>query len=286
MAPLDSARPLLVAAILGASLVTASGCGSASTEADSTSAGAAAVGLKREAGERERAGYFKRLRDAVLRGAARDFALGSGIGGPAFESCVRGLMREALDRPTIIRLVLVYRRPHGQQFAAQALNGLAAPLAASCGHRTYVPELVEASRGLRAGRPTGAAVRTLGVTYGPYLGVRCWQADHIGCETVGIDVVFSAAATRVVAMIGDRRLRLHTPGMHSGAPYRDWVGTLTAAGMSRPASPLHVRGYGRGDGIWAGNPPVYVPVELRVRFADGRSAAALFPAVFLSPGWG
>jgi hypothetical protein len=64
---------------------------------------------------------------------------------------VRRLLRQALDRATIRELVRIYRTPDGQPYAAQALNGLAAPLAARCGHRTYVPELVEASRGLRKG---------------------------------------------------------------------------------------------------------------------------------------
>lgn len=111
-----------------------SGCGTAAGPAPASGAG------------------FGRLRDAVVRGAGRDFAEGTGIGGPAFEACVRRLLREALDRGTIRRLVRIYRMPDGQPHAAQALNGLAAPLAARCGHRTYVPELVEASRGLRGGR--------------------------------------------------------------------------------------------------------------------------------------
>jgi hypothetical protein len=126
----------------------------------------------------------------------------------------------------------------------------------------------------------------LGVAYGPYLGVRCRRADHIGCDRVGIDVVFSAAVARVVAVVGNHRLRLNTPGMHNGVRYRDWVGTFTNAGMDRPGSPFHVRGYGRADSVWAGSPPVYVPVELRVAYAGGRSTSALFPGIFLSPGWG
>jgi hypothetical protein len=226
------------------------------------------------------------LREAVLRGAARDFAEGTGIGGRAFETCVLGRLRTALDRPTLDRLVQVYRRPGGQPFAAQALNQLAAPLAARCGHRTYVPELVEASRGLRGASAAGPGAKRLGVTYGPYLGVRCRRANHVGCDRVGIDVVLAAPASSVTAVVAHRRLRLRTPGLHSGARYRDWVGTFERAGLQRASSPFHVDGYGPAQAIWAGSPAVYVPLRLQVAFRDSRRAGAKFPAVFLSPGWG
>lgn len=144
----------------------------------------------------------------------------------------------------------------------------------------------EASRGLREGKPTGAPARALGVTYGPYLGVRCRRADHIGCDRVGIDIVLSDPAIRAEAVVAGRRLRLRTPGFHSGVRFRDWVGTVQNAGMRRPDSPFRVRGHGRGHRLWAGSPPLYVPVELRVRLVGGRQEAALFPRVFVSPGWG
>jgi hypothetical protein len=285
MARPRSASSLLVAAILGVALMSVSACGSASTEADSAAAGSTNV-EKQALSDYERSGYFERIRDAVLQVAAMDFAQGTGIGGPAYESCVRRLLREALDRPTITTLVQVYRRPGGQQFAAQALNALSSPLGAMCGHRSYVPELVDASRGLREGKPTGAAVRTLGVTYGPFLGVRCRRADHIGCDRVGVDVVLATAATGAVALVGDRRARLRTPGVHNAVRHHDWVGTFSNAGMDRRGSPFHIRGNRRAGAVWAGSPPVYLPIELRVRFADGHSASALFPRVFVSPGWG
>jgi hypothetical protein len=277
-----SIRDVLTCALLGAIVLAATACGSTPSHTG-MSADTATGGRSTGAGG---PAYFERVREAVLRGAVRDFAQGTGIGGPAYGSCVRRLLGRALDRPTIMRLVAVYRRPGGQQFAAQALNRLASPLGASCGHRWYVPELVEASRGLREGRLTGAAVAKLGVVYGPFLGDRCGRADHVGCGRVGIDVVLKSSAGRVVAVMGGRRLRLHTPGMHSGVRYHDWVGTLANAGMDRPTSPFYVNGYGRSGEVWAGSPPVYVPVQLRVWFADGRRESALFPRVFLSPGWG
>jgi hypothetical protein len=274
-----SIRRVLVWALVGIAALPATGCGSTAGRAGTS---AAVAGRPAEAGS---SAHFARVREAVLRGAAQDFAQGTGIGGPAYESCVLGGLRAVLDPPTITELVAVYRRTGGQQFAAQALNQLASRLGARCGHRWYVPELVEASRGLRDARLTGGAVAKLGVSYGPILAVHCRRADHVGCDRVGLDVVFRSAAARVTAVVGNRRLRLHTPGMHGGARHRDWAGTLAGAGLGRRASPLHVNGYGRGDEVWAGSPPVYVPIELRVRFADGRRESALFPRVFLSPQW-
>lgn len=229
---------------------------------------------------------FAGVRAAVVHGAARDFAVGTGVGGPRYEACVLGRLRAALDRPTLVRLVQVYRRPGGQQFAAQALNDLALPLGARCGHRFYVPELVEASRGLAKGRLAGAAVRQLGVAYGPFLGVRCRRANRIGCDRVGIDVVLRRPASRVVAAVGARRLPLRTPGMHSGVVRHDWVGTFSHAGIGRPGSPFQPADGRRVRAFWAGYPPIYVTVGLRVRYADGQRAAAVFPRVFLSSGWG
>jgi hypothetical protein len=222
--------------------------------------------------ERRRA-YLDRVRDAVIHGATVDFALGTGVGGPSFEACVKAGMREALGAPTIGNLVVVYRRPHGTAYAAQALNALAAPLAASCGHRYWVPELVEAARGLRSAAPIGAAIEKLGVTYGSYLGMRCRHVGYGRCGRFGIDVVFGHAATRVVATVGPQTIRLRTPGRHNGVEYRDWVGTFTHADL--PPRRRH-----RDQDL------VYVGVELRVHFADGRRARALFPHVLVSSGWG
>jgi hypothetical protein len=275
-----------ISALLGLAAVSLFACGSATRNSTSMPTRPTAIALDPRVGDQGLSTPFERVRGAVLKGAAKDFAQGTGIGGPVFESCFRGLLGKALDQPTIARLVQVYRRRDGQQFAAQALNAIASPLGAKCGRRSYVPELVEASRGLRGGKPAELGVRRLGVTYGPYLGVRCHRTGRLGCDRVGIDVVFSTAVTSVTAVVGARRLRLRTPGMHSGIRYRDWVGTFTRAGMGRPESPFHVRSYGRGHTMWTGSPPTYVPVELQVVFADGRTAKALFPSVFLSPGWG
>src|ERR1700761_2371922 len=106
-----------------------------------------------------RAAYFAQVRAAVVRGAARDFAAGTGIGGPDFAACVEHQLREALDSPTITDLAAVYRRPGGPGYAAQTLNAIASPLAAKCGHCTWVPELVDGARRLSFTRPNGAAGR-------------------------------------------------------------------------------------------------------------------------------
>jgi hypothetical protein len=230
--------------------------------------------LERLSSHERRVAYLGRVRRAVVRGAAADFAHGTGIGGRPFEECVKSLLGEALDGPRIGDLVAVYRRPAGTAYAAQALNALTAPLAASCGHRSWVPELVEAARGLRSAAPIGAAIEKLGVTYGPYLGKRCRHTGYRGCELIGIDIVFGHAATRVVAIAGDQQISLRTHGKHNGIRYRDWVGNFTHAGLSR-REPDHLA-----------TDLVYVGVEVRVHFADGRSAQALFPHVLVSSGWG
>lgn len=257
---LRSNVPFLV--VCGAALLALlAGCGATGSE-EATATGA------------HRGAELERVRDAVLRGAKADFALGTGIGGPSFEACVAGRLRKALDAPTIADLVAVYRGPYGTAYAAQALNALAAPLAARCGHRSWVPELIEAARGLRSAHPFGAAVEKLGVTYGPYLGMRCRNVGYGRCARVGIDVVFRAAAKRVEATIGDAQtIRLRTPGQHNRVAGHDWVGTFT-----RPELPP--RHHHQDQAL------VYVPIELRVEFAGGRRAHARFPHVLVSSGWG
>jgi hypothetical protein len=226
----------------------------------------------RAAGTQEHGVYLERVREAVVHGAATDFAQGTGIGGPSFEACVKAKLRGALNRPTIARLVAVYRRPYGTAHAAQALNALTAPLAARCGHRTWVPELVGAAQGLRSAAPDGAAIAKLGMTYGPYLGRRCHRPGPRNCGTIGIDVVFGHAATRVEAIAGSRTIRLRTPGQSNGIRFRDWIGTFTDADFGRIGK--------RHQGNVA-----YTAVELRVVFADGHRARALLPDVLVSPGW-
>jgi hypothetical protein len=116
--------------------------------------------------------------------------------------------------------------------------------------------------------------RPVGVTYGPYLGKRCRHTGYRDCELIGIDIVLGHAATSVVAIAGDQKISLRTPGKHNGIPYRDWVGNFTHAGLARRRSDRRA-----GDLI-------YVGVEVRVRFADGRRDHAFFPRVLVSSGWG
>jgi hypothetical protein len=289
MAGFPKLRFAVAALALVAVGAVASGCGSA-TDSSSRGSGAAPVPTAAHAGQRTAAqspqvGELERLRDAIIRGEAREYSEGTRVGGPAFQACFRGALRKALDPAALARLVGVYRRPYGQQFTAQALTALAEPSAARCGHPHLLGEMVDASRALRAGRLTGAAVRKLGVTYGPYLGVRCLRPGRVGCDRVGIDIVFRRAATAVVALVGRRRLRLHTPGMHDGVRRHDWVGTFDEAGMDRRGSPFWIADT-HGPGKWAGYPPVDVPIEFRVAYADGHRARARFAGVFLSPGWG
>jgi hypothetical protein len=224
-------------------------------------------------GTEARHSYFDRVRDAVVQGVGRDFAEGTGIGGPDYASCLKDEIGGALDPPTISSLATVYRRPGNSAYAAQVLNAIALPLATRCGHRYWVPELTAAA-GLSFSHDTGVAVRTLGVSYGPFLGARCRGARSGHCGRVGIDVVFRRPATSVVAYIGINHTRLVTPGAHNGVTNHDWVGTFTDARFT-PPGPFNVD-----------NEPFYVAVELRVIFAGGRHAHALFPRVLLAPGWG
>ncbi|HVW48537.1 MAG TPA: hypothetical protein VHA76_15885 [Solirubrobacterales bacterium] len=221
-----------------------------------------------------RAAYFDRVREAVVQGAARDFAEGTGIGGPVYEACLKDELAAALDPPTISSIAAVYRRPGNSAFAAQILNAIALPLATRCGHRHLVPELTAAAAGFSFSHDTGAAVRALGVSYGPYLGVRCRKAGTRDCGRVGIDVVFRRPAAGVVAYIGGQKTRLVTPGRHNGVANHDWVGTFT-----------HARFVPRGS-FNVDDEPLYAAVELRVIFAGGRRAHALFPRVLVAPGWG
>jgi hypothetical protein len=229
---------------------------------------------------------FGGLREAVLRGAATDFNQGTGAGPPRFEPCLQSRLRTALSNGELASLVAVYRRPGGQQFAAQALVRLAAPLGDRCGGRRYVPEMIAASEALRRGRLTSRTAQRLAVAYGPYVAVRCRKANSIRCDRVGIDVVLKSQAVGVSALIAGRPVVLTTPGMHSGATGTDWIGSLAKAGLMRKGSPLHISTIGRNTDRWAGSPPVYVPVRITVTYGDGSRRTGMFPHVFLSPGWG
>jgi hypothetical protein len=131
------------------------------------------------------------------------------------------------------------------------------------------------ARELRSGISAGAATKTLGVTYGPFLGKRCRDVAYPRCERIGIDVVFRNAATRVVAIAGDQQIKLRTPGKHNGIRHLDWVGTFTQTGLAR----THKSANRSGELL-------YTPIELRVTFATGRTTRALFPHVLVTSGWG
>jgi hypothetical protein len=229
------------------------------------------------------------MRDKVVLGLAKDFRAGIHAGPPRYGLCVRLGMRRALTREQLDRLVAVYRRADGQQFAAQALNALAAPVGAECGGAKYVPELVAASEALGGNYPLSrldVAARRLGVTYGPYLGRTCRKPGSTRCDSVGVDLVLRREARAVTAWVGGRRLVLRTPGLHSGEAGRDWVGYLHRVGLGRPGSPFHIPSKGRSPAAWVGSPAVYLPVRLEVSYPDETTVTGALPRVFLSPGWG
>lgn len=95
------------------------------------------------------------LRDAIIRGAARDFRAGTGVGPNGFRRCLLEGLGRALDRAVLARLAAIARRPYGLARAAQALNELAVPIGDACGGRRYVPKLIAAATALDDGRPGG-----------------------------------------------------------------------------------------------------------------------------------
>lgn len=226
------------------------------------------------------------LRRAVLQGLGRDFLGGTQVGPPSYGLCLQRGVRRLLDERTLRSLALIYRRPAGQQFTAQALTDLAAPVGTRCAHgRRLVPTLIAASEAFRSGRLPEVGIGSR-LTYGPYLGVRCARPSSTLCERVGIDLVLRRKAAAVTAWIGGRRLRLRTPGWHTGVPGHDWVSSLDNVGFDRKGSPFRLPGNARRRASWAGYPGVYVPVKLEVAYADGERVAGILPRVFLSPGWG
>ncbi len=169
-------------------------------------------------------------------------------------------------------------RVGGQVFG---LRVWAAPSGASAAVRGQIEQLMD---GVREGPPTGPARLT--VSYGPYLGVRCPRANSTRCDRIGLDLVLMKRVAAVSASIAGRPIRLTTPGLHNGIRGRDWVGSLRNAGMRRKGSPLHIPTNRRTDGIWAGNPPVYVPIRVTATYPDGHGLSRTFPHVSLAPGWG
>jgi hypothetical protein len=225
------------------------------------------------------------LRRAILQGVGRDYLGGTQVGPPSYGLCLQRGVRRLLDGKTLRTLALVYRQPSGQQRTAQALTEIAAPVGARCaGGRKLVPMMIEASMAFRAGHlpPVGIGAR---LSYGPYLGVTCRRASSIRCDRVGIDLVLRRRASAVVATIAGRALRLRTPGLHTGAAGKDWVGYLDGAGLRRRGSRFQIDSYGEGRS-WAGSPPVYLPVRIEIVYRGGQRAAGTLPRVSLSPGWG
>jgi hypothetical protein len=271
-------KRLAIVSLFLLALLTAGGCGSGDS-------GQAAAGEPVKAVPTN----YAVMRDKVILGLARDFRAGTHAGPPRYGLCLRLGMRRVLTREQLDRLLAVYRRPQGQGLAAQALNGLAAPVGVECGGARYVPELVTASAALGGDYPLGSrdiAARRFGIAYGPYLGITCRRAGSSRCDRVGIDVVLRRDARAVAAWVGGRRLVLRTPGLHSGRAGRDWVGYLDRVGLGRPGSPFHLPARGSGPGAWAGSPAVHLPVRLVIEYPDGTSATAALSGIPLSPGWG
>jgi hypothetical protein len=232
---------------------------------------------------------LSRLRDKILRGVAADYRTGTGVGPRRFGLCLRLGLRRALTGTRLDGLAVVYRRPSGREFVAQALNRLAAPVGDSCGGRQFVPEMIAAATGFARVDLRELRLRRPGIVYGPYMGVSCPRANSTGCDRVGFDLVLRRRAVAVSASVVGHSIALISPGPvpHSAsADGRDWGGFFDHAGLSREGSPFRIPANGRAREVWAGQPPVYLPVRLVATYPDGRRFAFVFPRVFLSPGFG
>ncbi len=194
-------------------------------------------------------------------------------------------MRRALTRPRLRSLLAIHRGESGGPLAAQTLNRIAASVGVACGGAKYVPELVTASAALSGLHISEPPTRRLGIDYGPFLGVTCAGPGSTRCDRVGIDLVLRHRADTVIATVGGRRLRLRTPGLHTGVKGRDWLGYVHRAGLERAGSPFRLPGGAHGSRKWEGDPPVYVPVSLAISYSGGRQTLSL-QRVRLGPGWG
>jgi hypothetical protein len=192
-----------------------------------------------------------------------------------------------LTRRELRVLVKIYAE-HGQAFAAQALNALAAPAGDACGGRQYAPEFVEASRSLHGDVSAGKGSGRLVVQYGPVIGVACRQANSVRCDRLGFDVVLEKPAITVTASIAGLPIQVLTPGPtphRAGAQGKDWGGFLQHAGLTRSSSLLYIHTHGSRD-YWAGEPPVQADIRITATYASGRSISETFRRVSLGAGWG
>ena len=232
---------------------------------------------------------LSRLRDKILRGVAADYKAGTDVGPRRFGLCLRLGLRRAMSGAQLDRLAAVYGQPSGRQLVAQALNRLAAPVGDGCGGRRFVPEMIAAATGFAKVDLSELRSRRPGVVYGPYVGVSCPQADSTGCDGVGLDLVLRRRAVAVAASVAGRSIHLISPGPvpnNAAARGRDWGGYLDDVGLNRKGSPFRIPANGRARGVWAGRPPVYLPVRAVATYPGGRRVAFVFPRVFLSPGFG
>ncbi len=271
-----------IAAACLAALLLFAGCGTTGPQLSGSQEGTAAGGAASPRSE-------EALRDRVLAGVGEDFRRGTHAGPRGFGLCIRLGMRRALDRATLLRLLLVARRPDGAAYGAQALNELAVPVGDACGGRRFVPELTAAGAVLHGARMVDSKAHRIGLEYGPYIGVSCRHAPSTDCDRVGIDLVLRRTARSVSAVVAGRAVRLVTPGPvphDAGANGRDWGGFIDGVGFRRESSPFYIPAGGFAPGRLAGNPPIYLTVRIAVAYRGGRRERIAIPSVFLSPGFG
>jgi hypothetical protein len=281
------ARPATAVCVAALALALAA-CGGSrsprtgtSTQADSTAAGLPRLPARKP----PRRTSADHLRDLIVRRMAEEFRAGTGAGPEGYATCVRNGFRRKLTRERMRDLLAVHRRDDGGPFAAQALTRMAGSVGRACGGARYLPEMIKASDALAGVRISEPLASRLGISYGPYLGLTCRVAASTRCDSIGIDLVLKHRARGVEATVGGRRLSLRTPGLNTGVPGRDWVGFIHHVGLERAGSPFRIPRKPGKHRVWAGSPPVYLPVRLLIEYPRERRAAQV-PHVFLSPGWG
>jgi hypothetical protein len=272
--------------------VLLAGCGTASEPARTrpSSPPPAASGATAVPPIADRAIGPERLRQLIVSGAAADFREGTGAGPRGFGPCLRLELRRSLDSVTLKRLARIYRRPYGQQLAAQALNALAVPVGARCGGKRFVPELVKASMALGSGHLEIGQTGPLGLAYGPFVGIAgCPGPNSIHCTAIGFDMVLRHRVLAASAKIAGRPVPLRTPGPiphNARAVGRDWGGYLANVDLEAKGSPFYIPVSARHPSFWAGDPPVYLPVRIVVTRPDGEKVEEVPPRVILRPGFG
>ncbi len=116
----------------------------------------------------------------------------------------------------------------------------------------------------------------------PYMGVACSTPNSIACDRVAISVSASLFVRSVRLTVAGRPVAMARKTSVGRDGRGIFEGFIRPAGLA--SGSLQVAPDPR-TGLWLGDPPVFAPVRLRARFADGRVATQTF-TTRLSAGYG